>query len=81
MHIKQYVEQNAPGRLAKEDLAKKCGFSYSYLSQLCHGHKIVGIDGMAQIALATDGAITLKAMRPDIFKSKRVRDALIKSLK
>lgn len=51
--------------ISQRKLAQLLDTSPSYVSQMLHGHRRVGIDMALRLERATDGAVTRRELRPD----------------
>ena len=71
MNLSQYFEQ--PGSMSRKDLARKTGFSVTYIGLVCAGHKEnLRIETCLRLIEGTGGVVTLDGLRPDLFpKTKR----------
>ena len=65
MDIKKYLDSLDPDQ--KIQFADSVGTSLPYLSQLAHGHRQAGARIIASIERATDGKVTHKDLRPDLY--------------
>ena len=81
MDIKTYVKQfqKDGGKIA--DLASRAGMSTMYLRHIISGYKEKpGLEKVVGIMVATDGQVTLKSLRPDLYprgvKGKKFSDSL-----
>lgn len=52
----------------KADLAMKANTSLNYLSQIANGHRLSGANLISRL-IAADENITMRMMRPDLYKS------------
>ncbi len=65
MTLQQYFEDKKRG--AKDALAKDLGISRTWMSQLISGRQVCSPELAVEIERLTNGAVTRKDLRPDLF--------------
>lgn len=65
MNLKTYLEPMSVDE--KQAFAQKAGTSAAYLSQLASGHRKAGMRTASAIEAASDGVVTIRDQRPDLF--------------
>lgn len=67
MDIETYLKE-LPDKCAREHFAKKAGTTMGYLDHLKKGRKKpAGIDVLVRLIAASEGRLTLRDLRPDLF--------------
>ena len=65
MTLKEYLETQPWG--TQRDLCKLLGVSKTWLSLITNGHRVPSAHLAYQIEQQTDGRVTRKDLRPDLF--------------
>lgn len=65
MTLEEYFSDKKRG--AKDALAKELGISRTWISQLIHGRGVCSPELAVEIERLTNGAVTRKELRPDMF--------------
>lgn len=58
--------QSIKGEPARQAFAERCGSTLGYFKLLSCGHANCGPDLAIRIEAATDGAVTVESLRPDV---------------
>ena len=65
MELKQYFDEEPIGAI--KEMAEYLGVTQSWMSQIIHKRRIPSAALARQIELATQGLVSLKELRPDLF--------------
>ena len=65
MTLREYLQTQPWG--AQRDLCKLLGVSKTWISLIANGHKVPSASLAYQIEQQTDGRVTRKELRPDLF--------------
>lgn len=65
MTLREYFADKKRG--AKDGLAKELGISRTWMSQLISGREVCSPELAVEIERLTNGAVTRKDLRPDLF--------------
>lgn len=65
-YLRDYCDTKYPGREGMSRLSEKLVVSLSIVSLWCSGHRQIPVGRAIQLVHATDGALSIKKLRPDL---------------
>lgn len=65
MTLSEYFKEEPHGAIA--EMARHIGVSQTWMSMLIHGHRKASFKVAVKLEKATQGLVTLKDLRPDLY--------------